>query len=116
MNSKFVFDAVELEVPQWRRAAPSSPNLPLVHEPTANKEVQASFARYRERFARTDIPGIALCFATNAALLEGMLQIAENFLFGESLLSRRHKEMIATYLSRQNACPYCADSHGVLLA
>jgi uncharacterized peroxidase-related enzyme len=45
-----------------------------------------------------------------------MLQIAEGFLFGESLLSRRHKEMIATYVSQQNACPYCADSHAALRA
>ena len=44
-----------------------------------------------------------------------MLQIAEAFLFGESLLTQRHKEMLATYISRQNACPYCADSHGALL-
>lgn len=73
------------------------------------------FMRYRERFARTDLPGIVLCFATNSVLLKGMLEIAENFLFGDSLLSRRHKEMIATYISRQNACPYCADSHGALL-
>jgi uncharacterized peroxidase-related enzyme len=57
-----------------------------------------------------------LCFATNAKVLKSMLELADNFLFGESLLSRRHKEMIATYLSRQNACPYCADSHGALLA
>jgi len=73
------------------------------------------FARYRERFARTELPGIVLCFATNPGLLKGMMEIAENFLFAESLLSRRHKEMIATYISRQNACPYCADSHGALL-
>jgi uncharacterized peroxidase-related enzyme len=73
------------------------------------------FAQYRERFARTDLPGIVLCFATNSTLLKGMLEIAENFLFGESLLDRRHKEMIATYISRQNACSYCADSHGALL-
>lgn len=73
------------------------------------------FARYRERFARADLPGIVLCFATNPGLLKGMLEIAEKLLFGESLLGRRHKEMIATYISRQNACPYCADSHSALL-
>lgn len=98
-----------------RRAAPSSINLPLVDERTASEEVRGLFARYRERFGQSDLPGIVLCFATNSALLEGMLEIAEHFLFGESLLSRRHKEMIATYVSRQNACPYCADSHGALL-
>ena len=74
------------------------------------------FAQYREQFARADLPGIVLCFATNPGLLRGMMQIAEGLLFGNSLLSRRHKEMIATYLSQQNACPYCADSHAVLLA
>lgn len=98
------------------RRAPSSGNLPLADERTENAEVRAAFAQYRERFGRTDLPGIVLCFATNPALLKGMLQIAEGFLFGESLLSRRDKEMIATYISRQNACSYCADSHGALLA
>lgn len=44
-----------------------------------------------------------------------MLEIAGGLIFGESLLTRRHKEMMATYLSRQNACSYCADGHGALL-
>jgi uncharacterized peroxidase-related enzyme len=100
---------------EQRRIGPSSTNLSLVDERTANREIRALFAQYRERFARTDLPGIVLCFATNSALLKGMLEIAENLLFGESLLGRRHKEMIATYVSQQNACPYCAGSHGALL-
>jgi uncharacterized peroxidase-related enzyme len=115
MSSEFSSDAAQLEALERRRMAPSSTNLPLVEERTANWEIRALFARYRERFARTDLPGIVLCFATNSVLLKGMLEIAENLLFGDSLLSRRHKEMIATYISRQNACPYCADSHGALL-
>lgn len=73
------------------------------------------FAQYRERFSRSDLPGIVLCFATNPALPKSMLGIAEGLLFCESLLGRRQKEMIATYISRQNACSYCADSHGALL-
>jgi len=104
-----------MEALQQGRAAPSSANLPLVDERTASEEIRALFAQYRERFGRDDLPGIALCFATNAALLKGMLEIAEKFVFGESLLSRKHKEMIATYVSQQNACPYCAYSHGVAL-
>lgn len=106
----------QIETSAMRRAAPSSTNLPLVKEETATEEVRAMFAQYRERFSRTDLPGILLCFAGNAAVLQGMLVIAEGFLFGESLLCRRHKEMIGTYISQQNACPYCADSHAVLLA
>ncbi len=115
MSSEFSSGVAQAEALERRRMAPSSTNLPLVDEHTANEEVRALLARYRERFVRTDLPGIMLCFATNAALLKGMLEIAENLLFGASLLSRRHKEMIATYVSRQNACPYCADSHGALL-
>jgi uncharacterized peroxidase-related enzyme len=108
MSREFLSDVV--------RVAPSSTNLSLADERTADAEVLALFTRYRERFARTDLPGILLCFGTNSALLKGMLEIAENLLFCDTLLSRRHKEMIATYVSRQNACPYCADSHGTLLA
>ena len=115
MSSEFSSDVTPVEPLERRRAAPSSTNLPLVDERTANGEICALFARYRERFAQTDLPGIVLCFATNSVLLKGMLEIAGNLLFGDSLLSRRHKEMIATYISRRNACSYCADSHGASL-
>src|ERR1700677_2201153 len=116
MSREFSSDVAQVALTEHRRVAPSSTNLPLVDKRKASAEVLALFTRYRERFARTDLPGIVLCFGTNSALLKGMLEIAENLLFGDSLLSRRDKEMIATYVSRQNACPYCADSHGTLLA
>jgi uncharacterized peroxidase-related enzyme len=115
MSSEFSSGVAQQEVLEQRRVAPSSANLSLVDEGTANGDVRSLFTHYRERFVRPDLPGIVLCFATNSVLLKGMLEIAENFLFSESLLSRRHKEMIATYVSQQNACPYCADSHGTLL-
>ncbi len=113
MSVEFSSDVVQAL--ERHRVRPSSTNLPLVDEGAADEQVRALFARYRERFERSDLPGIVMCFATNTALLKSMLEIAEGFLFSESLLSRRHKEMIATYVSQQNACPYCADSHGVLL-
>jgi uncharacterized peroxidase-related enzyme len=115
MSSELSSDVQPLEAFERRRVASSSTNLSLVDELIADGEIRTLFAQYRERFARTDLPSILLCFATNHALLKGMLQIAEGLLFGDSLLSRRHKEMIATFVSRQNACPYCADSHAVLL-
>jgi uncharacterized peroxidase-related enzyme len=115
MSSELSSGVAQVEALERRRVAPSSANLSLVDEGTANEEVYSLFAQYRERFARTDLPGIVLCFATNSSLLKGMLEIAENFLFSESLLDRRHKEMIATYVSQRNACSYCADSHAVLL-
>lgn len=116
MTHQIPSDAAKAPVLTPRRAAPSAANLPLADEHAANEEVRALFAKYRQRFGRTDLPGIVLCFATNPGMLKGMLQLAESFLFGESLLERHHKEMIATYVSRQNTCPYCADSHGAALA
>jgi uncharacterized peroxidase-related enzyme len=116
MSREFLSDVAQVAPLDRRRVAPSSTNLSLTDERTASAEVLALFTRYRERFARNDLPGIVLCFGTNSALLKGMLEIAENFLFCDTLLSRRHKEMIATYVSQQNACPYCADSHGTMLA
>jgi uncharacterized peroxidase-related enzyme len=115
MGKQPLSDVTQMQAMELRRSEPSSNNLPLVDERSANEEVRALFARYRERFGRADLPGIVLCFATNPALLKGMMQIADSLLFGESLLSRRHKEMLATHVSRQNACPYCADSHAALL-
>ncbi|MGA7521316.1 MAG: peroxidase-related enzyme [Acidobacteriaceae bacterium] len=112
MNSESSSDVVQLAA---QRAAPVSANLPLVEEASASPEIRALFQQYRERFGRSDLPGILLCFATHPPLLRGMLEIAGGMLFVEGLLTRRHKEMIATFLSLRNACPYCADSHGYFL-
>ncbi|MGB0074043.1 MAG: peroxidase-related enzyme [Terracidiphilus sp.] len=54
-------------------------------------------------------------FATHLVLLRHMTGLAENKLFVDGFLSRRHKEMIATLASLENTCPYCADSHGYSL-
>lgn len=44
-----------------------------------------------------------------------MMDMSESLIFTEGHLSRLHKEMIATLVSSQNACPYCADSHAYFL-
>jgi uncharacterized peroxidase-related enzyme len=90
-------------------------NLPVVEEEAATGEVRDLYEQFRARFGRPDIPGIVKCFATHPPLLRGMLQIAEGLLFVDGSLTRRHKEMIATLLSSQNQCPYCANSHGAFL-
>jgi uncharacterized peroxidase-related enzyme len=85
--------------------------IPIVEEDTANGAVAKAYADYRERFGREHVPGILKCFATHPPLLEQMLALASSLLFTESHLSRKVKEMIATYISVLNACPYCLDSH-----
>jgi len=93
-----------------RNAAPA--NLPVIEEDRASCEVAELYAQFRTRFGRPDIPGILKCFATHPPLLRHMMEISERLIFAEGHLSRREKEMIATFISVQNDCPYCADSHG----
>ncbi len=93
----------------------SSTNLPVVEEDEASAEVAALYDRFRSHFGRHDIPGILKCFATHPPLLKHMMDLSGVLIFSDGHLTRRHKEMIATLVSSQNACPYCADSHSFAL-
>ena len=93
----------------------SSANLPVVEESEASGDVRLLYADFRARFGRAGIPGILKCFATHPPLLKSMMDIAETLLFADGYLQRRHKEMIATLISSENNCAYCADSHGSFL-
>jgi uncharacterized peroxidase-related enzyme len=44
-----------------------------------------------------------------------MMGLAETMLFSDGALGRANKELIATFVSSQNHCDYCADSHGSFL-
>ena len=94
----------------------STTNLPVVDRESATGEVAALYQHYRSAFGRSEVPGIVKCFATNTAMLRSMMDLAQNFLFTESELSRCHKEMIAAFVSNRNQCPYCADSHGYFMS
>jgi uncharacterized peroxidase-related enzyme len=87
-------------------------NLPLISESSASPEVAALYAQFRVRFGAPQVPGILQCFATHPPLLEHMMAMSESLLFSDGALSRRQKEMIATFVSSSNHCEYCSDSHG----
>ena len=97
-----------------RRPSPSR-NLPGVEEDEAAGEVSELYDYFRSHFERADVPGILKCFATHPPLLRHMMALSESMIFADGHLTRRHKEMIATFVSSQNECPYCADSHGYFL-
>jgi uncharacterized peroxidase-related enzyme len=94
---------------------PESKNLPVVDEPNASEEVARLYAKFRETFGRPAVPGILKCFATHPPMLEHMMGLAERMLFCDGALERATKELIATFVSSQNQCEYCADSHGSAL-
>ncbi|WP_263350560.1 carboxymuconolactone decarboxylase family protein [Acidicapsa acidisoli] len=93
----------------------SSINLPVVEEDVASDEVAALYDHFRSHFGRPDVPGILKCFATHPLLLKHMMDLSGSLIFSDGHLTRRHKEMIATLVSSQNACAYCADSHSFAL-
>lgn len=55
---------------------------------------------------RSEIPGIYKSLSLRPDLLGGMMDISARVHFAEGHLSRRIKEMIATYVSALNRCPY----------
>jgi uncharacterized peroxidase-related enzyme len=94
---------------------PALANLPLIEEGEAGEEVAALYDHFRNHFGRPDVPGILKCFATHPPLLRHMMDLSEHLIFSDGSLGRKHKEMIATLVSTQNLCAYCADSHGFFL-
>jgi uncharacterized peroxidase-related enzyme len=96
-----------------RDTGPHGPgNITLIEESAATDEVATLYAHFRTHFGRPDVPGILKCFATHPPLLRHMMDLSEHLIFTDGSLGRTHKEMIATLVSTENECPYCADSHG----
>jgi uncharacterized peroxidase-related enzyme len=98
-----------------RKQAVLSTTLPVVEESSASGEVAVLYQHFRSHFGRPDVPGILKCFATHPPLLRHMMDLSESLIFAEGALTRRQKEMIATLVSVENSCPYCADSHAYFL-
>lgn len=108
-----------MTVPEYEKLAqvgglrPSlAANLPTVGESAAPPAVAHLYAQFRKDFGRPQIPGILQCFATHPPLLEHMMGLAQSMLFVDGALDRRHKEMLSAFVSAQNQCAYCTDSHG----
>ncbi|HVZ82102.1 MAG TPA: peroxidase-related enzyme [Terracidiphilus sp.] len=102
------------QLARMRTAAPkhTATYLPVVHEDEAAGDVAAAYQYFRDQTGRQDVPGIVKCFSGNPALVRQMINISSSLLFCEGALTRRHKELIAAWISKLNACPYCFDSHG----
>jgi uncharacterized peroxidase-related enzyme len=89
--------------------------LPVIEEAEATGEVADAYEYYRENFGRPTVPGILKCFSSSPETLRIIIQLGSTLVFSEGVLGRRIKEMIATYVSALNECPYCLDSHGASL-
>jgi alkylhydroperoxidase family enzyme len=78
----------------------------LIEDHEATGEVAAVYDAWRSASGRTQMPGILKCFGARPDFLRQVMDFSNTVHFSEGHLSRRHKEMIASYVSYLNRCPY----------
>jgi hypothetical protein len=74
------------------------------HEATG--DAAAAYDYWRAGSGRKQVPGIIKCFAARPDFLRQVVDFSNTVHFSEGHLIRRHKEMIASYVSYLNRCPY----------
>ncbi len=78
-----------------------------VEESEATGEVADTYAAWRlANPGRGEIPGILRALSLRPDLFRGMDEVSDRVHFRDGHLTRRVKEMIATYVSALNRCPY----------
>jgi len=78
----------------------------LIQDADATGETALAYDEWRAKSGRMQMPGILKCFGARPDFLRQVLAFSDTIHFSEGHLSRRHKEMIATYVSFLNRCPY----------
>ncbi len=78
-----------------------------VEESEATGPIAAAYAAWMAANpGRTEIPAVLKCLSQRPELFTGMEAVSEAVHFAPGHLDRRTKEMIATYVSALNRCPY----------
>jgi len=85
---------------------PAKPKIALVEDGDAVGEVAKVYDEWRADSGRRQMPGILKCFSHRPDFLRQVMDFSNTLHFSEGHLSRRHKEMIASYVSFLNRCPY----------
>lgn len=78
----------------------------IIEDAEATGETAAAYDVWRAGSGRQQVPGIIKCFGARPDFLRRVLELGNTIHFSEGHLSRRYKEMIASYVSFLNRCPY----------
>jgi alkylhydroperoxidase family enzyme len=78
----------------------------LIEDAEATGEAATVYDEWRAHSGRTQMPGILKCFGSRPDFLREVMAFSNTVHFSEGHLTRRHKEMIASYVSYLNRCPY----------
>jgi hypothetical protein len=86
--------------------APPPTKIRIIEDAEATGDTLASYDYWRAGSGRTQVPGIIKCFGARPDFLRQVVDFSNTVHFSEGHLVRRHKEMIASYVSYLNRCPY----------
>lgn len=87
-------------------AAKPATKIRIIEDAQAAGEAAAAYDYWRAGSGRRQVPGIIKCFGARPDFLRQVVDFSNTVHFSEGHLSRRHKEMIASYVSFLNRCPY----------
>jgi uncharacterized peroxidase-related enzyme len=87
----------------------------IIEDAEATGETAAAYDFWRAGSGRQQVPGIIKCFGVRPDFLRRVIEFGNTVHFSEGHLSRRYKELIASYVSYLNRCPYWLDSHAYFL-
>lgn len=78
----------------------------IIEDDTTTGEAAAAYEAWRAATGRDRVPGILKCFAYRPDFFRQVVEFSNTVHFTDGHLDRRTKEMIATYVSALNRCPY----------
>jgi alkylhydroperoxidase family enzyme len=93
-------------------AAPATPSetpdtkIRITEDAAATGATAEAYDFWRKGSGRTKVPGILKCFGARPDFLRQVIEFSNTVHFSEGHLPRREKEMIASYVSFLNRCPY----------
>jgi len=82
------------------------PRIAWVEEAAAEGEAATVYREYMEATGRDFVPQILKCFSQRPDFMRQVIRFSDDLHFCDGHLPRRVKEMIATYVSALNRCPY----------
>lgn len=78
-----------------------------IEDGEAEGELAELYRQYLDANPHKDqMPGILKCFSLRPDFLRRVMQFSNEVHFSDGHLTRRTKEMIASYVSALNQCPY----------
>ncbi len=83
------------------------PQIQWINETEATGELAAAYQAWKAANpGRPEVPGILKCFGFRPDFFRDIDAMSQRIHFRDGHLTRRLKEMIATYVSVLNRCPY----------